>query len=126
MANSTASIIIKPTTAFNRGDTFVFVSWVCTTNGAGTFQRYLTMTPDPETGFVTLPEAAMESLVEKFDENSLYNNVADFEFGYASNSKLTTNWVEPREMAPKPSCEPVLLHEQFLYGLCNASAAYMV
>jgi hypothetical protein len=26
MANSTASIVIKPTTAFNRGDTFVFGS----------------------------------------------------------------------------------------------------
>jgi hypothetical protein len=28
MANSTASIFIKPTAAFNRGDTFVFGSWV--------------------------------------------------------------------------------------------------
>jgi hypothetical protein len=41
MANSTASIVIKPTTAFNRGDTFVFGSWVCTADGAGSFQRYL-------------------------------------------------------------------------------------
>jgi hypothetical protein len=30
MANSTASIFIKPIVAFNRGDTFVFGSWVCT------------------------------------------------------------------------------------------------
>jgi hypothetical protein len=29
MANSAASIFIKPTVAFNRGDTFVFGSWVC-------------------------------------------------------------------------------------------------
>jgi hypothetical protein len=28
MANSTASVFIKPTAAFNRGDTFVFGSWV--------------------------------------------------------------------------------------------------
>jgi hypothetical protein len=37
MANSTASIIIKPTTALNRGDTFVFGSWVCIIDGAGSF-----------------------------------------------------------------------------------------
>jgi hypothetical protein len=54
MANSTASIFIKPTVAFNRGDTFVFGSWVCTANGAGSFQRRLTMTPNPKTGLVTL------------------------------------------------------------------------
>jgi hypothetical protein len=29
MANSTASIIIKPTAALNRDGTFVFGSWVC-------------------------------------------------------------------------------------------------
>jgi hypothetical protein len=38
MANSMASILIKPTIAFNRGDTFVFDSWVCTADGAGSFQ----------------------------------------------------------------------------------------
>jgi hypothetical protein len=30
MVNSTVSIFIKPTVAFNRGGTFVFGSWVCT------------------------------------------------------------------------------------------------
>jgi hypothetical protein len=30
MANSTASIFIKPIVAFNHGNTFVFESWVCT------------------------------------------------------------------------------------------------
>jgi hypothetical protein len=37
MANSMTSIIIKPTTALNRGDTFTFGSWVCTADGAGLF-----------------------------------------------------------------------------------------
>jgi hypothetical protein len=37
MENSTASIFIKPTVAFNRGDTFVFGSWVCTADGTGSF-----------------------------------------------------------------------------------------
>jgi hypothetical protein len=47
MANSTTSIVTKPTVGFNRGDTFVFSSWVCTTDSTGSFQRYFTMTPDP-------------------------------------------------------------------------------
>jgi hypothetical protein len=34
MANSTASVYIKPTVAFNRGDAFVFGAWVCTADGA--------------------------------------------------------------------------------------------
>jgi hypothetical protein len=55
MANSTASIFIKPIVAFNRGDTFVFGSWVCTADGARSFQRCLTMTPNPKIGLVTLP-----------------------------------------------------------------------
>jgi hypothetical protein len=46
MANSTASIIIKPTTTLNRDETFVFGSWVCVANGAGSFQCYLTMAPN--------------------------------------------------------------------------------
>jgi hypothetical protein len=55
MANSTASIFIKPIVAFNRGDTFVFGSWVCTADGARSFQRCLTMTPNPKIELVTLP-----------------------------------------------------------------------
>jgi hypothetical protein len=78
MANSTASIFIKPTVAFNCGDTFVFGSWVCTADGAGSFQRRLTMMPNPKTGLVTLPEV------------SLYNQHVDFELGSASNSNSTS------------------------------------
>jgi hypothetical protein len=44
MANSTTSIVIKTTLAFNHGDTFVFGSWVCTADGIGLLQRYLTRT----------------------------------------------------------------------------------
>jgi hypothetical protein len=50
MANSTASIFIKPTVAFNRGDTFAFGSWVCTADGTGSFQRRFIMPPNLETG----------------------------------------------------------------------------
>jgi hypothetical protein len=66
MANSKTSIIIKPTTAFYRGDTFVFGSSVCSVDSARSFQCYLTVTPDPETGLVTLPEAITGQLVEQF------------------------------------------------------------
>jgi hypothetical protein len=86
MANSTTSIIIKPTVAFNHGDTFVFGSWVCTADSAGSFQRYLTMTADLETGLVTLSEVVTNPLVEKFSEFLLCSQVANFNLGSASNS----------------------------------------
>jgi hypothetical protein len=66
MANSTASIPIKPTVSFNRGDNFAFGSWVCTADGAGSFQRRVTMTPNPKTGLVTLPEVVTGDLARKF------------------------------------------------------------
>ena len=124
MANSTASIIIKPTAALNRGDTFVFGSWVCVADGAGFFQCHLTMTPNPETGLVTLPKVITGILAEKFGEISLYNQVADFELGSASNSYSTSPWIASCEPAPEPSCEATPLHEHFPYGLCNASRAH--
>jgi hypothetical protein len=38
MANTAVSVFTKPVAAFNRGDTFVFESWVCIADGAGSFQ----------------------------------------------------------------------------------------
>jgi hypothetical protein len=93
MANSTASILIKPTVTFNHGDTFVFGSWVCTAGGAGSFQRCLTMTPNPKTRPVTLPEVITGTLAGKFGEISLYNQHTDFESGSAPNSNSTSPWV---------------------------------
>jgi hypothetical protein len=124
MANSTTSIFIKPTVAFNRGDTFVFGSWVCTTDGAGSFQRRLTMAPNLKTGLVTLPEVVTGDLAGKFGEISLYNQHADFELGSASNSNSTSPWVIACEPAIEPSCADSPLHEHFPYDLCNASRAH--
>jgi hypothetical protein len=73
MASSTSSISIKPIVAFNRGDTFVFGSWVCTADGTGSFRRRLTMAPNPSTGLVTLPEVITSNLAGRFGEISLYN-----------------------------------------------------
>jgi hypothetical protein len=56
----------QATVTFNRGDTFVFGSWVCTADGAGSFQRRLTMTPNPRTGLVTLPEVITGNLAGNF------------------------------------------------------------
>jgi hypothetical protein len=70
MTNSTAPVYFKPTVAFNHSDTFVFGAWVCTADGAGSFQRRLTMQPNPKTGFVTLPEVVTGELAGKFGEIS--------------------------------------------------------
>jgi hypothetical protein len=124
MANSMTSIFIMPTVAFNHGDTFVFGSLVCTTDGAASFQHYLTMTPDLKTGLVTLSEVITGNLAGKFCEISLYNQHADFESGSSSNSNLTSPWAIPCEPATEPSCVDVSLHEHFPYGLYNASKAH--
>jgi hypothetical protein len=89
MVNSTASVIIKPTAALNRGDTFVFGSWVCIADYASSFQRHLTMMPNPKTGLVTLPEVVTGTLAEKFSEILLYNQHTNFEYVSASNSNST-------------------------------------
>jgi hypothetical protein len=124
MANSTALIFIKPTITFNRDDTFVFGSWVCTADGARSFQCRLTMTPNPMTGLVTLPEVITGDLAGKFGEISLYNQHADFESRSASNSNSTSPWVTACESATEPSCVDAPLHEHFRFGLCNASRAH--
>jgi hypothetical protein len=124
MANSTASISIKPTVTFNRGDTFVFDSWVCTADSTGSFQRRLTMTPNPSTGLVTLPEVITGELAGKFGEISLYNQHADFEFGSSSNSNSTSPSAIACEPATEPSCGDSPLHEHLPYDICNASKAH--
>jgi hypothetical protein len=124
MANSTASIFIKPTIAFNHGDTFVFGSWFCTADGARSFQRCLTMLPNSKTGLVTLPEVVMGDLAGKFGEILLYNQHADFKLGSASNLNSTSPWAIAYEPAIEPSCADPPLHEHFPYGLCNASRAH--
>jgi hypothetical protein len=123
MANSTASIFIKPTVAFNRDDTFVFGSWVYTADGTGSFQRRLTMPPNPKTGLVTLPEVVTGDLAGKFGEISLYNQHADFDLGSASNNS-TSSWAIACEPAIKPSCADSPLHEHFPYSLSNTSKAH--
>jgi hypothetical protein len=124
MANSTTSIFIKPTVTFNRGDTFVFGSWVCTADSTGSFQRRLTMPPNPKTGLVILPEVVTGDLAGKFSEISLYNQHADFELGSDSNSNSTSPWAIACEPAIEPSCADSPLHEHFLYGLCITSKAH--
>jgi hypothetical protein len=124
MANLTASISVKPIVAFNRSDTFVFGSWVCTTDGTRSFQRRLTMTLNPSTGLVTLPEVVTGELTGKFGEISLFNQHADFELGSDSNSNSTSPWAIVCEPATEPSCADSPRHEHFPYGLYSASKAH--
>jgi hypothetical protein len=124
MANLTASIIIKPTAALNRGDTSVFSSWVCIANSAGSFQRHLTTTLNLETRLVTLSEYITGTLTKKFGEISIYNQHVGFKFGSASNSNSMSPWVIACEPTLEPLCETTPLHEYFSYGLCNSSRAH--
>jgi hypothetical protein len=124
MANLTATFFIKPIAAFNPGDTFVFGSWVCTADGARSFQRCLTMTPNLSTGLVTLPEVVTGELAGKFGEISLFNQHANFELGSDSNLNSTSPWAIACEPAIEPSCVDSPLHKHFPYGLCNASKAH--
>jgi hypothetical protein len=123
MANSTALVYIKLTVAFNRGDTFVFGAWVCTADGAGSFQRRLTMPPNPETGFVTLPEVVTGELAGKFGEISLFDQHADFELGSASNSNSTSLWAIACEPATQPSHVVTPPRERSTRGPRNLSRA---
>jgi hypothetical protein len=125
MTNSTASISIKPTVAFNRSDTFIFGSWVSTADNAGSFQRRLTMAPNPNSGLVMLPEVITGELAKKFGKISIYNQHADFEFGSTSNSNSTSPWAIACEKATETSCADFPLHEDFPYSLCNASKAHV-
>jgi hypothetical protein len=124
MANSTASVCIKPIVAFNRGDTFIFGAWVCTADGAGSFQRRLTMLPILETGLVTLPEVVTGELAGKFGEISLFDQHADFELGSASNSSSTSPWAIVCEPATQPSYVNNPPRERFTRGPCNVSRAH--
>jgi hypothetical protein len=124
MANSTAPIYIKPTVAFNRGDTFVFGAWVSTADGVGSFQCRLTMPPNPETGLVTLPEVVTGELAGKFGEILLFDQHADFELGSASNSNSTSSWAIVCEPATQPSHADSPPRERFMRGPRNISRAH--
>jgi hypothetical protein len=116
MANSTTPVYFKPTVAFNHGDTFMFGAWVCTADDAGSFQRRLTMPPNPKTGFVTLPEVVTSELADKFSEISLFNHHADFELESASNSNSTSPWAIACEPSAQPSHAVPPLRERSTRG----------
>jgi hypothetical protein len=71
-----------------------------------------------------LPKIVMGELAKKFGKILLYNQHADFELGYDSNSNSMSLWAIACEPAIEPSCADSPPHEHFLYGLCNASKAH--
>jgi hypothetical protein len=72
------------------------------------------MPPNPETGFMTLPEAVTGELTGKFGEISLFNRHADFELESASNSNSTSPWAI--------TCEPAAQPSQVIPSPCERSA----
>jgi hypothetical protein len=61
------------------------------------------MPPNPETGFVTLPEVVTGELASKFGEISLFNHHANFKLESASNLNSTSPWAIACEPAAQPS-----------------------
>jgi hypothetical protein len=72
------------------------------------------MSPNPETGLVTLPKVVTGNLAGKFSEISLYNQHADFELGSDSNSNSmlpshrvrSPHSVSASHVAPATSARP--------------------
>jgi hypothetical protein len=83
------------------------------------------MSPNPETGLVTLPEVVTGNLAGKFGEISLYNQHADFELGSDSNSNSTSPWATACEPATQPSRAASPLRERFACGPHNVSRAHL-
>jgi hypothetical protein len=123
MANLMAPVYFKPIVTFNRGDTFIFGAWVCTADGAGSFHRRLNMPPNPETGFVTLPEVVTSELAGKFGEFSLFNHHVDFEIEPPSNSNSTSPWAIACEPAAQPSHVVPPFRERSMRGPHNPCRA---
>jgi hypothetical protein len=82
------------------------------------------MTPNPETGLVTLPEVVTGELVGKFGEISLFNQHADFELEPASNSNSMSPWAIACESATQPSHADSPLHERLARGPRDVSRAH--
>jgi hypothetical protein len=81
------------------------------------------MSPNPETGLVTLPEVVRGHLAGKFGKISLYKQHADFELGSDSNSNSMSPWAIACEPVTQPSCVASPLHECFARGPHNVSRA---
>jgi hypothetical protein len=90
---------------------------------AGSFQRRLTMPPNPETSLVTLPEVVTGELAGNFGEISLFDLHADFKLGSASNSNSTSPWATVCEPAAQPSHADSPPRERFTRDPRNLSRA---
>ena len=103
MANSKASVVIKPVVAFQQGATFVFGSWVCTADEAGRFSRYLEHQPEQKIATSKLQRQALEDLVENFDEISLSDYNTNWENKTESISTSFSSPIQSNESAIQPS-----------------------
>jgi hypothetical protein len=81
------------------------------------------MLPNPETGFVTLPEVVTGELAGQFGEISLFNDHADFELESASNSNSTSPWAIACEPSTQQSHVVPPSSECSTRGPCNPCRA---
>jgi hypothetical protein len=77
-----------------------------------------------KTWLMTLPEVITGDIVRKFGTTSVYNQHVDFVSGSSSNWNSTSPWAIAYEPATEPSCADISHHENFPYGLYNASRAH--
>jgi hypothetical protein len=82
------------------------------------------MTPNPETGLVTLPEVVTGELAGKFGEISFFDQHADFELGSASNSNSTSPWAIVCEPTTQPSHSDSPPCKRFTRGPRDVSRAH--
>jgi hypothetical protein len=82
------------------------------------------MSPNLETGLMTLSEVVTGNLARKFREISLYNQHADFELGSDSNSNSMSPWAILCESATHPSRAASPPRERFARGSRNARRAH--
>jgi hypothetical protein len=117
-------ITIKPTVAFQQGDTFVFGSWVYIADTAGSFQRHLTPTPEKKPAFTMLLASPVEDLAENFGKILVSDPLMGHKVESEYYSGSTSSWVKPRELAPEPSCGSASTPQRLLFELRNTGAAY--
>jgi hypothetical protein len=118
-----ASVTINSTVAFERGDTFIFGSWVCVADGAGSFLRFIAATPE-QLHAPPSPQATVTNLVENLGEimpsDPTRGHVSEFEY----NSTLTPAKTGPHESVSNPSSSSVYLPPAAIFRLRPMGAAY--
>jgi hypothetical protein len=124
LANSMALDIIKPSVTFQQGDTFVFGSWVCIADGAGSFLRYLASTSESKLKSSMLTQASMEEFIKNFGEISLSDLVKELELESEYNSTSPTIQAESPSLVAESALNLDSLPTPPIFGHRHVITAY--